>query len=199
MCYVRFVLYFAEYSRFAVQKMLKNWAFFKVLLHRLLLRCYVVTLSSYFISSSCHLSSCYIIIMLSSSLSIFFASTHNSIACDGCHLCCLHPPTFAQAITLALHAIVSIWSSSYHDAQNIKRTLLDLPAILSHLEASLSSSWIKEYVTLWACHLDQQLIGPSSVALPCHRACHSMTHVRYEAASHRCLHSEVETFLYRVM
>ena len=64
--------------------------------------------------SPCHLvifSSCDIIIMLSSSLTIFFASIYNSIACDGCFLFCLHLPTFAQAITLALPEIASIWSA----------------------------------------------------------------------------------------
>ena len=43
------------------------------------------------------------------SLINFFASTNNSIACDGCDLCYWHLPPFSQALTSAVHVIVSIW------------------------------------------------------------------------------------------
>ena len=81
------------------------------------------------------------VILLVRLLTIFFACTANSIACDGCDLCYCHPPPIAEAMTSTLHVIVSIWSAPCHDAQNIKLTRLDHRAILSYLEAILRPSW----------------------------------------------------------
>ena len=92
--------------------MLQFWRF---LLHCHLLRCHVVILSSrhQWLLSLVTLSSCdlhIIIISLSSCIDIiFFASTDNSIAFDGCDLCYWHSPPFSQALTSAVHVIVSIW------------------------------------------------------------------------------------------
>ena len=105
-----------------------------------------ITLSSHVTLSPCQpvifaLSIILLVLMSSCSLIIVYASTNNSIACDGCHLCQWHFPTFSQAIILALHVIVSIWSASCHDPQNITRTWVDHTAVLSYLEAILWSSW----------------------------------------------------------